>query len=148
MVCDSRYELTSKHPGRGRERDAERERGRRKRRERREGGKEREREARGGESAGNKRGQRGEAPNDSGQDELRTRRKVDECVKVRASSQAGVTERSVLVSSPAACVLFAAEYQVFCTEQVQILFFSLHLTFSLTLNLCSHLRGLKQTSHQ
>lgn len=26
MVCDSRYELTSKHPGRGRGRDAERER--------------------------------------------------------------------------------------------------------------------------
>lgn len=44
---------------------------------------------------------------------------VDECVKVRASSQVGVTERLLLVSSPAACVLFSAEYQVFCTRQVQ-----------------------------
>lgn len=58
MVCDSRYELTSKHPGRGRGRDAEREGGR-------------EREPRGRESAGNKRGQRGEAPNDSGQNKER-----------------------------------------------------------------------------
>lgn len=38
MVCDSRYELTSKHPGRGRERGAGRGGGE----------KEREREARGG----------------------------------------------------------------------------------------------------
>lgn len=50
---------------------------------------------------------------------------MDECVKVRASSQVGVTERLVLVSSPAACVLLSAEYQVFCNEQVQILGFSL-----------------------
>lgn len=42
MVCDSRYELTSKHPGRGRERDAERER-------ERGGEKEREPEPRGRE---------------------------------------------------------------------------------------------------
>lgn len=77
----------------------------------------------------------------------RTRRKVDECVKVRASSQVGVTERLVLVPSPAACVLFSAEYQVFCTKQVQnTLFFSLQLTFSLTLNSYRRLLAVKQTS--
>lgn len=69
---------------------------------------------------------------------------MDECVKVRASSQVGVTERLVLVSSPAACVLFSAEYQVFCTKQVQnALVFSLQLTFSLTLNSYRRLQAVK-----
>lgn len=109
MVCDSRYELTSKHPGRGRGRDGER----------------------GGEKGNASRGEEKVLEIREGREvrlqtiAARIKREDEECVKVRASSQVGVTERSVLVSSPAACVPLSAEYQVFCTEQVQILCFSL-----------------------
>lgn len=102
MVCDSRYELTSKHPGKGREKGC---------RERESGGGGRMVKMREGREVRLRtimarawRGRGGE---------------VDGRAEVRASSQVGVTERLVLVSSPAAWVLFSAEYQVFCTQQVK-----------------------------